>query len=427
VTGHVGPVEYVTSADGVAIAFQRFGQGPTILLFPTLPRVLRVHPEVEVLRGSGDLAQLTSVVMWDPRGFGMSDRDAAPTSLDAWIKDATAVAEAVGAPLPVYASAQSGPIAIAFAAQRPDLVSHLILAHTLANGAGFGQIVVQRTIMAVLDIDWDTCLEVIALVFLRLEGSAATRFIDIMRDEVDPNLVRQFFDALATFDARELLGNLDVPTLIIENRDVATQRQLKADGRELSRKIRGAQLIDGKDQSTVAQQILAFLDEKPLVVHGAFRTVMFTDLVSSTALTQQVGDEAAQQTVETHDAAVRQALTSHDGVEIKHTGDGIMAAFDSATAAARAAQQIAVQLREHGVGVRVGLNAGEPLERDGDLFGTAVQLAARVGDAANDGQVLATQVVRDLTAGKGLDWSPAPAIDAKGFDDPIPVFTLNLD
>jgi len=70
---------------------------------------------------------------------------------------------------------------------------------------------------------------------------------------------------------------------------------------------------------------------------------------------------------------------------------------------------------------------GEPIERDGDLFGTAVQTAARVGDAADDGQILATQVVRDLTAGKGLHWSEAPSVNAKGIDDPIPVFSLNLD
>ena len=154
---------------------------------------------------------------------------------------------------------------------------------------------------------------------------------------------------------------------------------------------------------------------------------MFTDLVASTALTQRVGDDAAQEVVEAHDAAVRQALAANRGVEIKHTGDGIMAAFDSATDAAHAAGQISSALTNQEVGVRVGLNAGEPIERDGDLFGTAVQLTARVCDSASQGQVLATQVVRDLTAGKGLNWSAAPAIEAKGFDEPIPVFSLALD
>jgi adenylate cyclase len=154
---------------------------------------------------------------------------------------------------------------------------------------------------------------------------------------------------------------------------------------------------------------------------------MFTDVVSSTALTQRVGDHAAQQVVEAHDAAVRDALEDNNGVEVKHTGDGIMAAFDSATDAARAAQLLASRLGDEGVGVRVGLNAGEPIERDGDLFGTAVQLAARVSDAAGDGQVLATQVVRDLTAGKGLVWSPQRDIEAKGFDEPITVYGLDVE
>jgi class 3 adenylate cyclase len=160
--------------------------------------------------------------------------------------------------------------------------------------------------------------------------------------------------------------------------------------------------------------------------HGVFRTIMFTDLVSSTAITQRVGDDAAQRIVEAHDDAVRAALTEHKGVEIKHTGDGIMAAFDSAADAARAARQLVTRLRGEGVGVRVGLNAGEPIERDGDLFGTAVQLTARVCDAAAEGQLLATQVVRALTEGKGLGWLEAPAFDAKGFDEPISVFSLDL-
>ena len=159
----------------------------------------------------------------------------------------------------------------------------------------------------------------------------------------------------------------------------------------------------------------------------AFRTIMFTDLVSSTALTQRVGDDAIQEILGVHDRAVRDALKTNSGIEVKHNGDGIMAAFGSAADAARAAATIATALTERGIATKVGLNAGEPVGRDDDFFGASVNLAARVCDAAATGQVLATSVVRDLTAGKGLDWSPAPPIHAKGFDERIPVFSLNLD
>lgn len=151
---------------------------------------------------------------------------------------------------------------------------------------------------------------------------------------------------------------------------------------------------------------------------------MFTDLVSSTALTEQQGDEAAQRILEIHDEVVRRALESNGGVEVKHTGDGIMAAFESAVDAARCAGIVLDRLRRESVAVRVGLNAGEPVSRDGDLYGISVNLAARVCDAAEAGQALATAVVRDLTAGKGIRWGSGHTISPRGFDHPVSVFIL---
>ena len=103
---------------------------------------------------------------------------------------------------------------------------------------------------------------------------------------------------------------------------------------------------------------------------------MFTDLESSTALTQRVGDEAAQDVLHGHNDAVRKSLEDHGGREVKHTGDGIMAAFPSAVRAVEAALQIQRDLAGGEVRVRIGLNAGEPIAEDDDFFGTAVQLAA---------------------------------------------------
>ncbi|HJN94042.1 MAG TPA: adenylate/guanylate cyclase domain-containing protein, partial [Dehalococcoidia bacterium] len=102
-----------------------------------------------------------------------------------------------------------------------------------------------------------------------------------------------------------------------------------------------------------------------------------------------------------HDEAVRDALSAHEGEEVKYTGDGIMASFGSAAAAAvEAAAEIQRVLNAAEVPVRIGLNAGEPIAENDDYFGSAVQLAARVCAEAGPGQVLAPQVVRDLCRGK---------------------------
>ena len=114
---------------------------------------------------------------------------------------------------------------------------------------------------------------------------------------------------------------------------------------------------------------------------AGFQTILFTDLESSTALTQQLGDAAARELHRRHDATVRAALDAHGGREVKRTGDGIMASFGSAVAAVDAALRIQGDLEGEPIRVRVGINAGEPIVEGDDLFGTAVNSppASRTG------------------------------------------------
>ncbi|MCA9852865.1 MAG: adenylate/guanylate cyclase domain-containing protein, partial [Dehalococcoidia bacterium] len=157
---------------------------------------------------------------------------------------------------------------------------------------------------------------------------------------------------------------------------------------------------------------------------GPFQTILFTDLESSTALTQRLGDEAAQEVLRGHNAAVRTSLEAHGGREVKHTGDGIMAAFPSAVRAVEAALQVQKELAGGEVRVRIGLNAGEPISEDDDLFGTAVQLAARICDRAEPGQVLVSRVVADLCAGKRLQFSHHSDATLKGFAEPVALYEV---
>jgi class 3 adenylate cyclase len=153
-------------------------------------------------------------------------------------------------------------------------------------------------------------------------------------------------------------------------------------------------------------------------------TIMFTDMESSTAITQQVGDAAAQDLVRAHNSAVRDALRLHGGNEIKHTGDGIMASFTSASAAIECAQRIQRTLAPGQVRVRIGINAGEPVAEEHDLFGTAVQLAKRVCDAGDPGDVLVSNVVRELSAGKGFSFADRGYTALKGFEEPVRLFEV---
>jgi adenylate cyclase len=160
-------------------------------------------------------------------------------------------------------------------------------------------------------------------------------------------------------------------------------------------------------------------------VSGGFQTILFTDLVSSTSLTQELGDEGSQVLLRSHNEVVRKALRGHSGVEIKHTGDGIMASFRSAVGAVAAALRMQGELQQQGIRVRIGLNAGEPIAEQNDLFGSAVQLAARITDRAEAGTVLVSNVVKELCAGKGFRFESIGPVPLKGFEEPVELYTVS--
>ena len=160
-------------------------------------------------------------------------------------------------------------------------------------------------------------------------------------------------------------------------------------------------------------------------------TVMFTDMVGSTDMTQARGDAAAQEVVRRHNTIVRSAISQNGGREIKHTGDGIMASFASAAGAVAASVVIQrnvdshnARMPEQALHLRIGLNAGEPIQEEDDLFGTTVQLAARVCAATDTDQILCTGVVKDLGLGKGATFRSAGQHALKGFRDKMELFEV---
>jgi adenylate cyclase len=160
-------------------------------------------------------------------------------------------------------------------------------------------------------------------------------------------------------------------------------------------------------------------------------TILFTDMEGSTPLTQRLGDAKAQELLRSHNAIIRDALKAHQGSEIKHTGDGVMASFSTASKALECAVAIQRAFAERNesnpeapVRVRIGLNAGEPVAEDEDLFGTAVQLAARVCARAEPGHVLASNVVRELAMGKGFLFADLGDVVLRGFEDPVRLYEV---
>jgi class 3 adenylate cyclase len=165
---------------------------------------------------------------------------------------------------------------------------------------------------------------------------------------------------------------------------------------------------------------------------SAFRAIMFTDMVGSTEMTAQLGDSMAVELLKAHDAIIRRCLARHGGCEVKHLGDGIMASFDDAAASVACALEIQDAFRSYNdasatpIRVRIGIHAGEPVRESDDLFGAAVQIAARICDVAKADAVLVSGAVRDACSGGALAFARSGTETLKGISEPIELFAPTL-
>jgi class 3 adenylate cyclase len=163
---------------------------------------------------------------------------------------------------------------------------------------------------------------------------------------------------------------------------------------------------------------------------SAVRAVLFTDICGSTEMTERLGDDRAMTLVHEHDAIVRDALTRHDGREVKHTGDGIMASFSSVSGAVEAAIAMQRRLSERDedpdahLDVRIGISAGEPVSDHDDLFGAAVQLAARLCSCSDPRSITVSVAVRELCVGKRFLFESRGPMALKGFSEPTQVYEV---
>jgi class 3 adenylate cyclase len=162
---------------------------------------------------------------------------------------------------------------------------------------------------------------------------------------------------------------------------------------------------------------------------SAFRAIMFTDMVGSTEMTAQLGDAMSIELLRAHDAIIRRCLEHHRGSEVKHLGDGIMASFDDATASVACAIRIQKEFASYNqnsqtpIHVRIGIHVGEPVAEGHDLFGSAVQMAARICDIAQADAILVSREVRDACTGADLVFQPTSPKRLKGFSEPVPLFS----
>ncbi len=441
-------IQYAKTKDGVSIAFWTLGEGVPLLSMPNPPfSHIQLEWQIPEWRRYDEwLAERRMLVRYDGRGNGLSDRDVADYSLEGHVLDLEAVVGHLGLErFALMAPLHSGPAAIAYAARHPERISHLILWCTYARGSDWTRSPQLQEMRSLVAQSWELYTETIAHALMGWSaGPPARQFAAMMRESASQEGAQAAFRAIAEFDVVSSLSEVRSPTLVLHRRQAPIPDVDVA--RSLASRIPNARLalLEGsslapflEDTEAVLKAIDEFLSEgeeaagavAPLAKEDV-HTILFTDVEGSTALTQRLGDAKARELLRQHERMVREALKAHGGSEVKTTGDGFMTSFSSATRALESAIAMQRAFAAHNesaaepILVRVGMNAGEPIAEDEDLFGTAVNLAARICGYAEAGQILVSEVVRHLVAGKDFLFCDRGELRICGFDEQLGMYVF---
>jgi class 3 adenylate cyclase/pimeloyl-ACP methyl ester carboxylesterase len=412
--------------DGVAIAYQVVGDADRDLVFvPDFISNLVYGWESPYWREFYErLARSFRLILFDKRGTGLSDRGGAGfAALETRMDDMRVVLDAAGSERAVVVGGEEGgQMAALYAATHPDATAGLVLFQPLAHIAGVTQAEVERFRETMRR--WGTqrlADEMLAAKCPTLLRSEADRvwFANWLRVGASPEIGLALNLAYGESDVRDVLTAIRVPTLVLHRTDETAE-----DAAEAAALIPGALLerVDGSDNwgiflsPQIVDRIEAFaatLGAEPEPA-SVLATILFTDLVGSTAKAAELGDRGWRDLLAEHHARVRRELARHRGVELDTAGDGFFARFDGPARAIRCAGAIRASLAEIGLEVRAGLHTGECEVLDGKVAGIAVSIGARVAGEARPGEVLVSQTVRDLVAGSGLTFEERGAAELKG-------------
>ena len=426
-------IKYAKCGD-ISIAYHVVGEGPIdLIIVPGGISNIEVFWELpEYVNWIMRLASFCRVILFDKRGFGMSDRDVDWT-LEERMEDIHAVLDAVDADrAAVYGFSEGGPLAMLFAATYPERVQALILDGTFARTTaapdypeGAEQERVGRGLRQLYENAWGEGKTISFFAPSRKDIPAAREFVaKLERATSSPATARKAWRWVSELDVRPVARALRVPTLVLHR--TGDHTVLVAMGQWLARNIPGARLFEqqGIDHSPWRSDAVGETVEEVRHFLTGFRgvadidrilaTVLFTDIVGSTEKAGAIGDRHWRDLLANHHAVIRSNLTRFRGNEIKTTGDGVLATFDGPARGVRCACAIADESRPLGIEVRAGLHTGECELMDGDVGGIAVHIGARVAALAEAGEVLVSSTVKDLVAGSGLRFGDRGSQSLKG-------------
>jgi class 3 adenylate cyclase len=413
------------------IAYQVVGDGPLDLLWvPGIGDALDIRWEYGPYASFiWRLASFSRLIMLDRRGMGASDPvplDGLP-SWEEFADDAVAVLDAVGSERAVLLGvSDAAPVAILFAATRPERTHSLVLFNSTIGGQGRAEMSEEewRALNTFLADNWGTEEGAAAGVPEFADDPVLLRFhAKNMRMSCSPKQAAAYLRQNIGVDVGHVLSSVRVPTLVINRQD--TPYVPIDGGRDLAANIPGAELavVLGRGLNIYTKPYAQILDRIEAFVTGtspasatdrALATILFTDIVGSTDKAASLGDRRWRGLLESHDAIASSIVEEHGGRLVKLTGDGLLATFDGPGRAIRCVAAFRDALAPLGIRIRAGLHTGEVELRGDDIGGIAVHLAARVLEQAGPGELLTSSAVPLLVAGSGLEFEDRGEHELKG-------------
>ena len=426
----VEPETRYAKSDGVNIAYQVTGDGPPVVLVSGF--VSHLELDWDEPRSAYFLERLSSfstLVRFDKRGTGLSDRPGGLPDLETRMDDVRAVLDAEGIErAALFGYSEGGPMCVLFAATYPERTTAVVVYGSYAKRQDPDD-----------DYPWAATREERAAYATEVErtwgeegdlGKLAPHADEAFarwwgargRAAASPGAARDLILVNSSIDVRDVLAAVRVPALVLHRTgDLDSQA---AEGRYIAERIPGGRFVElaGDDHLPWidSDQIL---DEVEEFLTGARRgpahdrvlaTVLFTDLVHSTDRAVEVGDRAWRELLARHDALVTDIVARYGGTVVDTAGDGVLARFDGPARSVRAAGAIISAMRGLGLEVRAGVHTGEvELTADG-IAGIAVHVGSRISALAQPGQVLVSSTVKDLVAGSGLEFRDVGETELRG-------------
>lgn len=441
-------IQFVRREDGVRIAYSKFGKGPCLIVpAPWVSNLAFLLQNTITMKFWGNLAKNMEIILYDKHGCGQSDRNRKEYSLESEILTLGTIINHIAVDTFILLGiSQGGPISITYAERNPHRVSHLILYGTFASRKGDEM---RSALVPLIRASWGIGSKV--LVDLLTPG-ASKEEIELwnkyQRESCSPEVAAKLMELTLTMDVTDLLPKIKMPTLILHKEG---DRMVPIGlGRHLASEIPNAQfrILQGEDHfitrgdtDALINEIIEFVkkekstepkpedmryQEKDILPHEPETikqaTIVFSDIVSSTHLVTELGDAAARKLFLQHDEIIRDQLRKYGGKELQNLGDGFMLSFESASSAINCASDIQKEITKNlpSFEIRIGINTGEIVLREGQQpFGQAVVIASRIASKAQSGQILVSDVTKQLVAGSKILFVDKGRAKLKGFDESI--------